>query len=161
MLEIEILESSAIDDLVRVANLIEKCREIGVRSSIDDFGTGYAALQYLQKLPAHAIKVDQSFVHSIEDGKGNYAILRALRSLAEAFRFETIAEGVETDEHVKTLVSLGYQVGQGFGIARPMPTGEVIGWVSHWKKPASWVFVGNSAPPTTNELQCMSCIQSM
>lgn len=157
LLEIEILESSAIDDLVRVANLIEECREIGVRSSIDDFGTGYAALQYLQKLPAHAIKVDQSFVRGIADGKGNHAILRALKGLAEAFRFETIAEGVETDQHVHTLVALGYEVGQGFGVARPMPADKVIGWISKWEKPANWVFSDAVSSPTDFDIRCLSC----
>ncbi|MEI7431284.1 MAG: EAL domain-containing protein, partial [Betaproteobacteria bacterium] len=120
-LEMEVLETSALDDLARVAEVIEACREIGVLFSLDDFGTGYSSLTYLKHLSVNQLKIDQSFVRDMLDDPDDLAILGGVLGLASSFRRQVIAEGVETVEHGVMLLQLGCELAQGYGIARPMP----------------------------------------
>ena len=137
-LELEILESTAINDIELAGKVLTECRKLGVQVSLDDFGTGFASLDYLKRLPADTLKIDQSFVRDMEDDKGNRAIIKGIIGLARAFNFDVIAEGVETTEQGCTLIELGCVNAQGFGIARPMPAHELDSWRQTWKPPAVW-----------------------
>ena len=136
--EIEILETSALEDLVQVSKVIDECRAIGIRFSLDDFGTGYSSLSYLKRLPVDQLKIDRSFVSDMLDDPDDLTILDGVIGLAAAFGRQVIAEGVETDEHARMLLRLGCELGQGYGIARPMPGDEIASWVRQWRPDASW-----------------------
>ncbi len=137
-LEMEVLETSALEDLVQVSQVISACREIGVIFALDDFGTGYSSLTYLKRLAVAQLKIDQSFVRDMLDDPDDLSILEGVLGLAIAFRRQVIAEGVETVEHGKMLLQLGCELAQGYGIARPMPADEMPGWSAAWRPDASW-----------------------
>ncbi|MFT7682999.1 MAG: diguanylate cyclase (GGDEF)-like protein [Moritella dasanensis] len=137
-LELEILETSALHDISQVSATMNACHELGVRFALDDFGTGYSSLTYLKRLPAHLIKIDQSFVRDMLEDADDLAIVEGVIGLAKAFRRDVIAEGVETIAHGVALLQLGCELAQGYGIARPMPSGNIPKWVSNWKANDSW-----------------------
>lgn len=137
-LEMEILETSALNDISQVSATMNACHELGVGFALDDFGTGYSSLTYLRRLPAHMIKIDQSFVHDMLEDEDDLAIVKGVVGLAKAFKREVIAEGVETIEHGVELLKLGCELAQGYGIARPMPSSGIPEWISNWKADDSW-----------------------
>jgi diguanylate cyclase (GGDEF)-like protein/PAS domain S-box-containing protein len=137
-LELEILESVALEDVNRVAAIIDACRRHGVSFALDDFGTGYSSLLYLRHLPASVLKIDQSFVRDMLDDPGDLAIVEGIVGLAEAFQRKVVAEGVENEEVGALLLQLGCEQAQGYGIARPMPAAELPGWIAGYAPPASW-----------------------
>lgn len=138
-LEIEIVESSALEDLLLVSQVIEVCRELGVTFALDDFGSGYSSLTYLKRLPVSVLKIDQSFVGELFDDPGDLAMIKGILGLAGAFQRLVIAEGVETHEQGRLLRQLGCELGQGFGIARPMPAAALPAWAAAWQRDASWL----------------------
>ena len=137
-LELELLESSSLDDVDRVAGIIRACQSLGVLCSLDDFGTGYSSLTYLKRLPANTLKIDRSFVHDMLDDPDDLAIVQGVIGLATAFRRAVIAEGVETVVHGVRLLTLGCLLAQGFGIARPMPADQIADWVRRWRPDPIW-----------------------
>jgi len=137
-LELEILETSALDDIGIVSGLMGVCDEIGVGFALDDFGTGYSSLLYLKKLPAHLIKIDQSFVKDLLDNPEDLAILEGVVGLASAFKRGLIAEGVETVSHGEVLLCMGCELAQGYAIARPLSVPDFRRWLDGWDSPASW-----------------------
>ncbi|MDA8328698.1 MAG: EAL domain-containing protein [Betaproteobacteria bacterium] len=137
-LELELLETSALEDMARVSHVIERCRKIGVLFSLDDFGTGYSSLSYLKHLRVAMLKIDQSFVRDMLGDPDDLAILDGVIGLAAAFRCKVIAEGVETVEHGEMLLQLGCELAQGYGIARPMPAHEIPGWAATWRPDPVW-----------------------
>lgn len=137
-LELEILETSALQDISQVSETMNACHNLGVRFALDDFGTGYSSLTYLKRLPAHMIKIDQSFVRDMLVDADDLAIIEGVVGLAKTFRRDVIAEGVETIAHGVALLQLGCELAQGYGIARPMPAGDIPRWVSDWKADGSW-----------------------
>ena len=138
LLQLEIVETSALDDIERASGLLHACRALGTSSAIDDFGTGYSSLSYLKRLPVQLLKVDKSFVSEMLEDPDDLAILEGIIGLARAFDREVIAEGVESEDHGILLLQLGCELGQGFGIARPMPAAALASWRSRWQPPASW-----------------------
>ena len=136
--ELEVLETSALEDIAGVSDTIEQCRQIGVLFSLDDFGTGYSSLTYLKRLPVATLKIDRSFVDGMLDNPDDLAILQGIIGLARAFDREVIAEGVETVAHGAALLLLGCELAQGFGVARPMPADDLPAWVANWRPDASW-----------------------
>ena len=130
LIELEVLETSALEDMQHASNLMRQSESMGIKIAIDDFGTGYSSLEYLKSLPASYLKIDQSFVRDMLIDTGDLAILKAIIGLAEAFDMQTIAEGVENDEHRRQLISLGCHLGQGYGIAKPMPASDVPKWLN-------------------------------
>jgi len=137
-LQIEVLETSALQDMARVTSIMSQCGELGVQFSLDDFGTGYSSLTYLKRLPASMLKIDQSFVRDMLDDADDLSILLGVLDLAASFHREVIAEGVETVDHGHMLLQLGCHLAQGYGIARPMPATELPQWVSQWCGHARW-----------------------
>ena len=137
-LTIEVLETSALEDLEGVSATIAACRQLGVRFALDDFGTGYSSLTYLKRLEADELKIDQSFVRDMLDDPDDLTILEGVISLAGAFQREVIAEGVETAAHGEMLLLLGCDLAQGYGIARPMPAEELAAWATSWCPDPRW-----------------------
>ncbi|MBA3032126.1 MAG: EAL domain-containing protein [Gammaproteobacteria bacterium] len=138
-LELEVLETAALEDIGRVARIIEECRELGVSFALDDFGTGYSSLTYIKRLPAETLKIDQSFVRDMLRDPEDCAIVEGVIGLAWVFHRTVVAEGVETIEHGTLLLSLGCNIAQGYGIARPMPAAALIDWVRNWQPDPVWV----------------------
>jgi diguanylate cyclase (GGDEF)-like protein/PAS domain S-box-containing protein len=137
-LELEVLETSALVDVIEVSATMYACRALGVNFTLDDFGTGYSSLTYLRRLPVSMIKIDQSFVRGMLHDVDDLAIVKGVISLANAFQREVIAEGVETIDHGTALLQLGCELAQGYGIARPMPADEVMVWMESWKPDEAW-----------------------
>jgi EAL domain-containing protein (putative c-di-GMP-specific phosphodiesterase class I) len=133
-LELEILETTALDDVVQISDIITACQRLGVGFALDDFGTGYSSLTYLKRLPAELLKIDRSFVRDMLDDPDDLAILDGVIRLAQAFRRSVIAEGVETQAHCQALLELGCELGQGYAIARPMPEDELPTWLLKWSE---------------------------
>jgi EAL domain-containing protein (putative c-di-GMP-specific phosphodiesterase class I) len=138
LLQLEVLETSAMADMEQVSLVIEACAQMGVKCALDDFGTGYSSLTYLKRLRVAILKIDQSFVRDMLDDADDLAILQGVIGLAAAFQHEVIAEGVETVAHGTALLQLGCQQAQGFGIARPMPPEQLPDWVAQWTPAGAW-----------------------
>ena len=138
-LELEILETSALEDMAQISEVMHACQAIGVRFALDDFGTGYSSLTYLKRLPAELLKIDQSFVRDMLTDVDDLAIVKGVIGLASAFRRSVIAEGVETVAHGQTLLALGCDLAQGYGIARPMPAADLPGWARQWRPDVCWM----------------------
>ncbi|QSB00891.1 EAL domain-containing protein [Methylomonas sp. EFPC1] len=138
-LELEILETAALEDIGRVTAVMKECQKLGVGFALDDFGTGYSSLTYLKALPADTLKIDQSFIRDILGDPEDLAIVAGIINLTAAFHRQVIAEGVETDEHGLLLLKLGCDNAQGYGIARPMPAADLPAWISHWHPNREWL----------------------
>jgi len=141
-LELEVVETAALEDIGRVSQVIEDCRDFGVSFAIDDFGTGYSSLTYFKALPATTLKIDQSFVRDMMKDPDDLAIIEGIIGLTEVFRRQVIAEGVETVEHGIALLGLGCNQAQGYGIARPMAAASLAEWVRTWRPDPAWAQVG-------------------
>lgn len=138
-LELEVLETTALDELDSVAELMRTCDGMGIGFALDDFGTGYSSLTYLKRLPAQVLKIDQSFVRNMLDDPEDRAIVEGVLGLARAFGRRAIAEGAETSAHCKLLLQIGCDLAQGYGIARPMPASQMSAWVAGWRPDAGWL----------------------
>jgi len=137
-LALEIQESSALQDMAYLSQVIDCCQEMGVAFALDDFGTGYSSLSYLNRLRVALLKIDYSLVRDMQDDPDDLAILKSVIGLASTFHRMVIAEGVETIEQGTQLLQLGCELAQGYGIARPMPAHEVPAWATSWKNDAAW-----------------------
>lgn len=137
-LELEILETEALEDTEKVSAVISACHELGIKFSVDDFGTGYSNLKYLKDLPANTLKIDQSFVRNMLNDNGDLMIVKGVISLAEVFDRNVIAEGVETAAHGAMLLKMGCKHAQGYGISRPMPADKVLLWVKSYEPDSAW-----------------------
>ncbi len=137
-LELEVLETSALDDVKQVSTIMNACMALGVKFALDDFGTGYSSLTYLRRLPAHLIKIDQTFVRDMLEDVDDLAIVEGVVALAKSFKRKVIAEGVETLQHGTTLLQLGCELAQGYGIAKPMAAEHIPAWISQWKSHRPW-----------------------
>ncbi len=137
-LELEVLETSALEDIGRIGQVIEACGRLGVGFALDDFGTGYSSLTYLKHLRVTLLKIDRSFVSNMLDDPDDLAILEGVIGLANAFRCQVVAEGVESVAHGALLLQLGCELAQGYGIARPMPAADLPAWVASWRPDPSW-----------------------
>jgi len=137
-LDLEIVESVAIENIQHVSACLQACQALGVQFSLGDFGTGYSSLSYLKRLRTQTIKIDKSFVRDILHDGDDLALTTAVIGLAQAFGRQVIAEGVESIEHGKLLLRLGCEVAQGSFIAQPMPAVDVPGWVAGFVTPAQW-----------------------
>ena len=132
-LELEVLETAALDDVSRTAAVLERCAKLGVRWALDDFGTGYSTLTYLKRLPIQVLKIDRSFVQNMLSDAQDRAIVEGVLSLSRTFGCVVVAEGIETAAQARMLLDMGCEIGQGLGIAAPMPAAEVGPWVREWK----------------------------
>jgi len=145
LLELEILESAALEDVAMVRSVMGACQAIGVRFALDDFGTGYSSLSYLKRLPANTLKIDQSFVRDMLEDQEDLAIIEGVIGLATVFKMNVIAEGVETAEHGLLLMRFGCDDAQGYGIARPMPVDAVAAWIGNYRPEPQWALWANKS----------------
>jgi diguanylate cyclase (GGDEF)-like protein len=129
-LTLEVTEGSVMADPTRAIAVLHQLRDLGVRLSVDDFGTGYSSLSYLKRLPVHEVKVDRSFVATLAEGGEDVAIVRAIIDLGRHLGLDVVAEGVEDAASWELLSSMRCDLVQGWHLARPMPTAELLAWVS-------------------------------
>ena len=132
-LELEMLETAAHADIEATSALVGRCQALGVRFALDDFGTGYSTLTYLKRLPVDVLKIDRSFVHHMLDDTQDLAIVEGVIGLARTFGCLVVAEGVESPAQARTLLELGCEIGQGTGVAAPMPSELVASWVREYR----------------------------
>ena len=119
-LTLELTETAALADSGESLEMITRLRELGVRISIDDYGTGLSTLDYLKKIPASEIKIDQSFVKGIIDNRSDRLMVQSTIGLAHSLGRKVVAEGVEHREILDLLVEMECDIAQGFAIGRPM-----------------------------------------
>jgi diguanylate cyclase (GGDEF)-like protein len=129
LLTLEVTEGSVMADPGRAVAVLHQLRDLGVRLSVDDFGTGYSSLSYLKRLPVQEVKVDRSFVSGLREEGEDVAIVRAIVDLGRHLGLEVVAEGVEDQTSWDLLASMGCDLVQGWHLARPMPTGELLPWL--------------------------------
>lgn len=124
LLELEITESTLMQETREIAETMRRLKDVGVRLAIDDFGTGYSSLAYLKRFPIDRIKVDQSFVRDITTDPDDAAITNAIINLGHSLKVEVVAEGVETSEQVLFLRKRGCDSMQGYYFSKPLPAEE-------------------------------------
>ncbi|SFE77801.1 diguanylate cyclase (GGDEF) domain-containing protein [Actinoplanes philippinensis] len=130
-LVLELTESAVLRGQ-HVSQVLHELHDMGVRLALDDFGTGESSLSLLRAFPAAIVKLDKSFVDGIEldepdtpAADARQAVARAVAQLADALGLDTVAEGIESQEQADRLLRLGYHVGQGYHLGRPMPPGQL------------------------------------
>jgi len=126
LLELEITESSVMDDPESALDILTAFHDMGIRIAIDDFGTGYSSLSYLKRFPLDVLKIDRSFVADIPGDTDDAAIVETIIAMAHRLNLHVIAEGVETQEQVGFLLEHGCDQVQGYFYGRPMPAEELI-----------------------------------
>ena len=132
LLNLEITESSLIQNASLSLETLARLKLHGFSLSIDDFGTGYSSMQQLNRIPFSELKIDRSFVSNACNDKNHKAIVEANISLAHKLNMQTVAEGVETLEGWQLLNELNCDQAQGYFIARPMPANEIPQWEQQW-----------------------------
>ena len=121
LIEVEVTESYSLEDSEEALQNIERLRAAGVSVALDDFGTGHSSLSYLQRLPLDAIKVDRSFISSLNTGKEeSNLILLTILAMARSLNLRVVAEGIETEQQLEWLSSENCEIGQGFFFGRPL-----------------------------------------
>jgi len=128
--ELELTESSVMDDPERAITLLERFKSRGVNIAVDDFGTGYSSLSYLRRLPVNALKIDRAFVMHLLSNTQDSAIVRSTIALAHSLDLKVIAEGVEDKKTLKLLGTMDCDDAQGYGICRPKPLDDLVEWLS-------------------------------
>ncbi len=134
LLDVELTESCFIEDEGRVRSLMEQFRKLGARIYLDDFGTGYSSLAQLARLPFDVIKLDRSFVTSVDSDTNAQALVSSVFTLAKALGFSVVAEGVETDAQAAFLRQAGIDRAQGYLYAKPMPAHDLEAWINDKRK---------------------------
>ncbi|MCD8543288.1 MAG: EAL domain-containing protein [Sulfurospirillum cavolei] len=124
-LEMEIVERFIMKDTIKSIALLKRFRELGLDISIDDFGTGHSSLAYLKQLPITKLKIDQSFVQSLEESKEDRAIARTIIELGRGLGLKVLAEGVETKEQKEFIYASGCELMQGYLFSRPVCAEEI------------------------------------
>jgi len=127
-LDLEITESVIITHPEKAVATLEKLKQMGVSITVDDFGTGYSSLSYLTRLPIQGVKIDQRFVHGLEQNRNDEAITLAIIALSHSMGLRVIAEGVETVAQYEFLKTHGCEAAQGYLISRPLEEPELRSW---------------------------------
>jgi len=129
---IEITETVIMSQHRQVLDLLGRLRQTGIGLALDDFGTGYSSLAYLRNLPVSSLKIDRAFIMAIDQGDAARDLVEAIVALARIFELSVIAEGVESENQLEFLRTLGCDRYQGFLFGRPMPSEAVPGWLARY-----------------------------
>jgi EAL domain-containing protein (putative c-di-GMP-specific phosphodiesterase class I) len=129
---LEITESAIMDDPTRALTTLNRLSDLGFKLSIDDFGTGYSSLAYLKRLPVDELKIDKSFVLSMEKDLDDAKIVRSTIDLAHNLGLTVVAEGVENAKAWDMLRELNCDDAQGYHMGKPMPATDFITWFGAW-----------------------------
>jgi EAL domain-containing protein (putative c-di-GMP-specific phosphodiesterase class I) len=119
-LKLEMTESMVMENFDTAIEMLQQLRQLGIELSIDDFGTGYSSLSYLHRFPISTLKIDRSFVSSMNDQNENAEIVRTILMLARSLKMNVVAEGVETEEQLAQLALLECEYGQGYYFSKPL-----------------------------------------
>jgi diguanylate cyclase (GGDEF)-like protein len=136
LLKLEITETVVMENAESAISMLRQIKDLGVQISIDDFGTGYSSLSYLQRFPIDALKIDRAFVKSMEDGRQNGEIVRAVLALADAMKLTVVAEGIESIHQLHQLLILSCKYGQGYLFSPPLAAAEfeaLLDDQTHWQ----------------------------
>ena len=123
-LEIELTESCIMDNPDRVRRILLQLKEMGVHLAVDDFGTGYSSLSYLKGFPFSRVKIDRTFVHDVDTDPDDAVITQTIIAMAHTLGMEVLAEGAETEAHIRLLREYGCDEVQGYHYGRPLPEDE-------------------------------------
>lgn len=129
-LRLEVTESSLIADAPAAATTMRELGALGVGLHMDDFGVGYSSLNYLQRFPFDTLKIDRSFVRGIVHDRESQQIVRSILDLARTFHMDVVAEGIEDEDQLRELQSMGCPCGQGYYFARPMDPAAIDAMVA-------------------------------
>jgi diguanylate cyclase (GGDEF)-like protein len=135
-LVLEITEGVMMQDVEQAASRLRAIKSLGVRLALDDFGTGYSSLSYLRSFPVDVVKIDKLFVDEIETDQGASALVQAILRLGLGLTFEVVAEGIETQEQMKSLLDLGCLYGQGYYLAHPLSSPDLAEFLKKVNHPA-------------------------
>ena len=151
-LKLEITESAVMGNAEAAIEVLKKIQRLGVQLSIDDFGTGYSNLSYLHRFPIDTLKIDRSFVSTMDEGSENGEIVRTVIALAKALRLSVIAEGIESIHQFHQLRILGCEYGQGYLFSRPIPTTDATRML---EDPGRWfnILPADNISPIPAEVQ--------
>jgi diguanylate cyclase (GGDEF)-like protein len=134
--EVEITENALIGDLGMARRIVLQLKRHGVRVALDDFGTGYSSLSHLSELPFDKIKIDRSFIHTLNERRESATIVNAIIGLGRSLNLPTTAEGIESPADAMWLSNLGCHSGQGFLYSKPVPAHEVQALIERYKRHA-------------------------
>lgn len=123
-LKLEITESMTVD-YQRVIDWVKHCKSMGFTVAIDDFGTGYSSMEHLLELDVDTLKIDQAFVKNMEESHKAKQLVQGMVNLSKALGYSIVAEGVETEDHLKTLTELKVDYGQGWHVGKPQSFEEI------------------------------------
>lgn len=123
-LTLEVTESLAINDMVRMKKILSEIRNLGVRVALDDFGTGYSSLNHIREMPLDVIKIDRCFIEHLGEDDFSNAFVRMVSELANAINVRVCVEGVETKQQRDIVKQMGIRMIQGFFYGKPMKIEE-------------------------------------
>lgn len=139
-LVVEITETAAPADHSSLERILQRISGLGIQVSLDDFGTGFSSLDGLRRPGVAEAKIDRSFIARMNDSHADHAVVRAIITMAHAYRRRVVAEGIEDVQQLRELMRLGCDVGQGYFLARPMPFSSLSAWVAeHAGQPVAWL----------------------
>lgn len=133
LLTLEVTETALMLDVTASTAALDELKQLGVRIAIDDFGTGYSSFGYLRRFPVDVLKVDQSFISTIQSGPEESALAHAIVKLAQTLGMETVAEGVEQQSQISILQRWQCNLGQGYLFSPPLPADVVPRWLTNYE----------------------------
>ena len=131
--KLEITETLMVENPDHAAEALRKLKALGISLAIDDFGTVYSSLSYLHMFPLDTLKIDQTFVNSMDETENSRRIVHSIVGLAQALEMKIVAEGIETEKQMMRLRELGCDFGQGYLFARPQPAADVLALINSAK----------------------------
>lgn len=133
LLEIEITESSILEDPHKTGLTLDALRLLGITIALDDFGTGYSSLTHLKYLRASTLKIDRSFINNIMDDEYDQHIAEKMIELAQKLNMEVVAEGIETRDQMNRLIECGCDIGQGYLFSKPLCEADFLAWLAEYE----------------------------
>jgi diguanylate cyclase (GGDEF)-like protein len=139
LLELEVTETAIMTEPATARQLLEALSRLGIRISIDDFGVGYTSIGQITSLPVDELKIDRSFVTTMDVDPDNELIVRSIVELGHNLDLTIVAEGVETEEVLTALATVGCDVAQGYRLSRPLPVGAMDAWLDAHVATPTWI----------------------